>query len=184
MSDFLVFFKRFVSHPGRVGSVIPSSRFLCRQMIKQIPWSEANVIIELGPGTGVFTKTILGKKRQDAQFFVVERDPAFQQVLRDRFPGLLIRDEAIHLTRYLSELQLAKADVIISGLPFAVFPPDLRKGILDNVLESLAPGGMFVTFQYSLQLKRELQQRFGKVEISFTPLNVPPAFVYTCFKEK
>ncbi|MBO8164624.1 MAG: methyltransferase [Brevibacillus sp.] len=181
MSDFMVFLKRFVSNPGRVGSVIPSSRFLCRQMTKQVPWSQANVIVELGPGTGVFTQAILAKKRKDAQFFVVERDPQFRKLLRQRFPDLIIRDEATNLTRYLSELKLPKADVIISGLPFAVFPETLRTAVLDNVIGSLAPGGMFVTFQYSLQMKAELMRRFDRVQVSFTPLNVPPAFVYTCF---
>ncbi|UFJ41257.1 phospholipid methyltransferase [Brevibacillus humidisoli] len=184
MSDFMVFLKRFVSHPGRVGSVIPSSRFLCRQMTRQIPWSKANVMIELGPGTGVFTQAILTRKREDTQFFVVERDPEFREILRERFPGLIICDEATQLTSYLTQMNLPKADVIISGLPFAVFPPTLRNSILENVTESLVPGGMFVTFQYSLQMKAELQQRFDQVDISFTPLNVPPAFVYTCFKGK
>lgn len=184
MSDFLVFLKRFLSHPGQVGSVIPSSRFLCRLMISQIAWAQANVIVELGPGTGVFTQAILEHKRRDTQFLVVEHDPAFQQILRSRFPELLIRDEALHLTRYLGELGLSRADVIISGLPFALFPYDLRKQILDQVLDSLAPGGMFVTFQYSLQLYPELKQRFAHVNLSFTPFNVPPAFVYTCFKGK
>ncbi len=183
MSDILVFLKRFVSRPGQIGSVIPSSRFLCKLMMEQVPWGTARSIVELGPGTGVFTQAILKRKRPGTVFFAVERDPMFQQMLRERFPGLTIRDEAVKLATYLGELHLAEVDVIISGLPFAVFPDWLRTAILDTIYESLSPGGVFVTFQYSLQLKSELEQRFGDIDIGFTPLNIPPAFVYTCRKK-
>jgi phospholipid N-methyltransferase len=60
----------------------------------------------------------------------------------------------------------------------------LRSSILREVYQSLAPGGRFVTFQYSLQLKQELKRMYKKVDVSFTPLNIPPAFVYTCIKDK
>ncbi len=183
LSDIMVFLKRFVSHPDRVGSLIPSSRFLSKLMMKRVPWSRARVIVELGPGTGVFTKSILKKKRTDAAFFVVERDPQFQQMLRERFPELVIKEEAVQLPTYLKEMNLSQADAVISGLPFAIFPPELRTSILASIYESIAPGGMFVTFQYSLQLKQELEELFGEIEIEFTPLNVPPAFVYICTKK-
>lgn len=89
-------------------------------------------------------------------------------------------DEALKLQEYMSKAGIGKADAIISGLPFANFPAELRTGILDEVQSALAPGGLFITFQYSLQLKAELQTRFQRVETTFTPLNIPPAFIYTC----
>ncbi|MFM1655268.1 class I SAM-dependent methyltransferase [Brevibacillus sp. B_LB10_24] len=180
MSDFLVFLRRFFSNPTRVGSVAPSSKFLCRLMMKNVPWVSAKTIVELGPGTGVFTEAILRLKRPETNFFVVEQDPRFQQMLKERFPGILIQSEAVHLASYVKEMNLQPADAIISGLPFAVFPVEVRTKILDNVVETLDPEGVFVTFQYSLQMKAELEERFKKVSISFTPFNVPPAFVYTC----
>lgn len=180
MTDLIVFLRRFISAPKRVGSVIPSSRFLCARMMREVDWASAQTIVELGPGTGVFTKAILQQKRPDATFFVVERDPQFQEMLRSRFPGLTIYEEAVHLSGYLREMNAGKSDAIISGLPFAIFPEEQRSRILDEVVASLAPGGVFITFQYSLQLKNELQQRFRRVSIGFTPLNIPPAFIYTC----
>lgn len=182
LTDMIVFLKRFLSEPGRVGSVAPSSRFLCHEILKQVSWPTVQTIVELGPGTGVFTKEILRKKRPDALFFAVERDGQFRQLLQRRFPGIMVKQEALQINGYLRELQVDKADVIISGLPFAVFTEELREGILAEVHEALAPGGLFITFQYSLQLHSELQQRFSKVELSFTALNIPPAFVYTCQK--
>jgi phospholipid N-methyltransferase len=180
LADFLVFLRRFIAEPGRVGSIIPSSRFLCARMLSRVDWANAGVIVELGPGTGVFTQAILQKKRPDARYLLVERDPQFRAVLRDRFPEVPIREEAMKLGQYMEEMRLGKADVIISGLPFAIFPETLRTGILDQIQSVLAPGGLFITFQYSLQLKSELQARFQRVETGFTPLNIPPAFIYTC----
>lgn len=182
MTDIFLFLKRFLSAPGRIGSIAPSSRFLTRMITQKVPWADARVIVELGPGTGVFTREILRLKRPDTEFLVIERDPQFRQKLEERFPGLLLRSEAVQLNRYLQELGLGSPDVIISGLPFAVFLPELRETILDQVEEALAPGGLFITFQYSLQLHQELNRRFSSVEVSFTLLNVPPAFVYTCRK--
>ncbi|HZG15504.1 MAG TPA: methyltransferase [Candidatus Bathyarchaeia archaeon] len=177
-----VFLKRFLSEPGRVGSIAPSSRFLCKEIMKQVPWHTAKTIVELGPGTGVFTKAILRNKRPDARFIAIERDAQFRELLAKRFPSIIVKNEALDLNGYLEELQIAQVDAIISGLPFAVFPKDLRDGILREVHKALAPGGLFITFQYSLQLHTELQQRFSKVDIGFTALNIPPAFIYICHK--
>lgn len=180
MADFMVFLRRFIEEPGRVGSIAPSSRFLCRRMLKKVNWSTADVIVELGPGTGAFTRAIYGKKRPDAHYLLVERDPQFRAMLHARFPGVVIREEAVNLHHYINELGVDHADVIISGLPFANFPEELRASILNEVQTVLAPGGLFITFQYSLQLQSELEARFRRVDVDFTPLNIPPAFIYTC----
>lgn len=180
MADFLVFLRRFLAEPGRVGSIAPSSRFLCERMLSRVDWGSTNVIIELGPGTGAFTQAIYQNIRPDTHYVLVERDAQFRTMLQSRFPELVIREEATMLSHYLEELKLGKADVIISGLPFALFPEELRGAILDEVQSVLAPGGLFITFQYSLQLQAELQERFSRVETNFTLLNIPPAFIYTC----
>ncbi|KMZ42625.1 MULTISPECIES: methyltransferase domain-containing protein [Bacillales] len=180
MQDFLVFLRRFIAEPGRVGSIIPSSRFLCEQMLKSVDWASTDVILELGPGTGAFTQTIYQRLHPGTQYVLVERDSQFRSMLQSRFPDLPIREEATKLRSYLEEQDLAGADVIISGLPFANFPQELRAAILDEVQSVLKPGGLFITFQYSLQLQAELQDRFPRVKIDFTLLNIPPAFIYTC----
>lgn len=180
MADFLVFFRRFIAEPGRVGSIIPSSRFLCERMLSRINWAATDVILELGPGTGVFTQRIHQCIRPGTRYMLVERDAQFRAMLQSRFPDIPIREEATRLRHYLEELNLGKADVIVSGLPFANFPEQLRKDILDEVQSVLAPGGLFITFQYSLQLQAELHSRFSWVETDFTLLNIPPAFIYTC----
>ncbi|WP_400164747.1 class I SAM-dependent methyltransferase [Brevibacillus sp. TJ4] len=180
MADFLAFFRRFIAEPGQVGSVIPSSRFLCKKIMSHIQWNETDVIFELGPGTGPFTQEIYDQLRPGTGYVLVERDPQFRALLQSRFPNLPIREEATRLGEYVEELGFEKVDVIVSGLPFANFPQDLRTKILDEIQSVLAPGGLFITFQYSLQLHAELKARFAPVQIDFTLLNIPPAFIYIC----
>ena len=77
---------------------------------------------------------------------------------------------------------MEKPDLIISGLPFTVFKKEEKYKTLENIYEVLEKGGHFVTFQYSLDLKKYLQKKYKKVEIQLVPLNIPMAYIYRCEK--
>ncbi|MDE2262321.1 MAG: methyltransferase, partial [Gammaproteobacteria bacterium] len=57
--DALLFARNFFRHPRMLGSIVPSSRFLIRQLLAPIDWSAARVIVEYGPGVGCITAEIL-----------------------------------------------------------------------------------------------------------------------------
>jgi phospholipid N-methyltransferase len=182
IADNLRFFCTFVRSPFRVGSIIPSSKFLAKAMLQNVRWEQIESIVELGAGTGVFTRYIYKKKPEGSFAIIFEQDQILRNQLKERFPGLIFRSNAIELLPALEELGLSHVDVIISGLPFAMFPQTMREEILRGVSQALKPGGLFVAFQYSLQLRKQLNLYFSSVEYSFVPLNIPPAFVYTCYK--
>ena len=75
-----------------------------------------------------------------------------------------------------------QADVVISSLPLMVFPETLRKNVVSESYKSLKKDGIYIQFQYSLQSKKLLEATYKKVSLSFTIKNLPPAFVYTCYK--
>ncbi len=77
---------------------------------------------------------------------------------------------------------VAQADAIISSLPLMAFPTPTVRKIIAEVKKSLKPGGIYVQFQYGLKSKKLLDKHFDDVSIDFTPLNIPPAFVYRCRK--
>ena len=52
------FLKSFWAEKKMVGSMTPSSRFLMDKMLKNIDFKKSKLIVELGPGTGVFTEKI------------------------------------------------------------------------------------------------------------------------------
>jgi len=163
--------------------MVPSSRFLVAKMLKQIPINDAKVIVELGPGTGVFTEKIIQEMGADTQLIVIELNDHFFKTLslKIKHPNVHLKhDSAEQIHQILNDLQLQKADIIISSLPLAMFPTDLRLSILNAIRANLQPIGYFVQFQYSLQAYRLLKKSFKKVQLDFTPLNFPPAFIYTC----
>ena len=49
------FIKEFWKEKRVVGAISPSTRFLGEKMVENVNFDEAKLIIELGPGTGVFT---------------------------------------------------------------------------------------------------------------------------------
>ncbi len=178
------FLKTFLKDK-QVGAMSPSSRFLADKMIENINFTDAKILIELGPGTGVFTHILLKKMRPDAKLLVFElNDEFFKELTKNiQDPRVqLIHDSAEKVEDYLEKAGLEHADVIVSSLPLAMFSSELRKSILNASKSALKQDGKYIQFQYSLQSKKKLEKTFEKVSIRFTPLNFPPAFIYTCTK--
>ena len=66
------FWKQFLKSRREIGSVTPSSRYLTRGIVDKIDFANAQVIVELGPGTGVFTRTILNRMSATCKLVVIE----------------------------------------------------------------------------------------------------------------
>lgn len=182
MTERAAFFLRFVLNPQQIGSITPSSDYLARRMLADLPWNKLETVIELGAGTGVFTRFIAAHKQDACRVLVVEQDNIMRQVLQNQYPDFNFGSHAEQLSLLLSRYQLGAADCIVSGLPFAVFSTQVRELLLTTVWNCLKPGGVFVAFQYSLQLRPLLKRRFRQVDTSFVLFNLPPAFVYVCRK--
>lgn len=187
-----VVFKQFVKSPRTVGAVLPSSSFLCKTIVSDIGIESADSVVELGPGTGAATPHILNSITPEAKFFAVELDQEMLSVFTRRFPEVKVYNEsASSLPQLLQQEGLTQVDAVISGLPWASFPCKLQEDILDAVIESMSPGGVFTTFAYiqgmllpaAKKFKKRLHKYFSSVEKSrIVWRNVPPAFVYRCRK--
>ncbi len=180
------FIKEFFDKKGMVGSVVPSSRFLTQMMMRQINFDDCKLIVELGPGTGVITDEIIKKLKPKTQLLVIELNDTFYNDLKNRIldPRFDIKKGcATDLSAFMNSLNLDKADYIISSLPLAVLPSNLRKRIVLDIKNNLNTDGKFIQFQYTLQSLRLFKKVFKKVAIKHCLLNVPPAFVYTCHRK-
>lgn len=168
-----------------VGAVAPSTRFLAEKMLESIDFDEVTNIIELGPGTGVFTEIMLHRMRKDARLIAFELNDEFHEGLSKRIDDprfTLIHDSAENIAKYVPKELATKQDAVISSLPLMMFPDELRQNVIDASYTALRPKGKYVQFQYSLQSKKFLQTFFPNVKVTFTVRNFPPAFVYTCEK--
>jgi len=190
--ELLAFVKEYLASPKYVGGFAPSSRGLAEIVTEAAGVSEAGVVAEFGPGTGVFTEATRRKLRAGARFFAIEISEDFVKLLQRRCPDVRVfHGSAADVKRYMAELGVDSCDCIVSGLPFALFEDALQDAILNAALEALRPGGVFVTFTYvtspylprGWKLRRKLRALFGSVEKTRTVwLNVFPAFAYRCVK--
>ncbi|WP_296823655.1 class I SAM-dependent methyltransferase [uncultured Megasphaera sp.] len=181
-TERISFFKDFILNPSKIGSVTPSSSYLTQNLLGSLPWGRLHTIIELGAGTGVFTEFVIEHKRPDSIFLVIEQDARMRKNLTEKFPQALFGSQAENLPCLMWQYNLSKADCIISSLPFTVIEKQTRMNILTGIDTTLSDQGIFVAFQYSLQMYRTFHRIFPSVNIGFTLLNLPPAFTYTCHK--
>ncbi|SMO72344.1 class I SAM-dependent methyltransferase [Melghirimyces algeriensis] len=182
LSEQKLFLSKFLQSPQNIGSVIPSSRFLVRAMLKPVAWEHVRSLVELGAGTGVLTRHFSQRIHPDCLVSVFEQDDELRKALQREFPQYHHYAQAESLRTVLQSQGVHSVDCILSSLPFAVFSARKRNHILKQVHQTLKKEGMFLTYQYSLQLKKELKQWFHVQKITFVPLNIPCAFVYLCKK--
>ncbi|RKP56162.1 methyltransferase domain-containing protein [Cohnella endophytica] len=178
-----LFLRRFLRRPKQIGSIVPSSGYLSRRMVSAIPWHRVGTIAELGAGTGAITGEIARMAVSTAKVFVFEKDAKMRQRLKRMYPEFICGANVTNLSLLLEAYGLSGGlDCIVSGLPFYNFSEPVREMLLGHIFEALKPGGLFVAFQYSLQMRKPLSRKFEIERIDFVPLNFPPAFVYVCRK--
>ncbi|MDP9799826.1 phospholipid N-methyltransferase [Catenuloplanes nepalensis] len=183
-----LFLREFLRSPARTGAIAPSSRRLGTAVTAPIPESGDPVVVELGPGTGAFTTVIQERLTGRGRHLAVELNPALATHIAERHPAVeVINDNAADLPRLLAERGVERADVVISGLPWASFPLSAQRSILDAVRATLSPDGAFTTFAYTMAARTPAARRFRRMlEVAFEEVvlgrtitaNLPPAFVY------
>ncbi|WP_239618731.1 class I SAM-dependent methyltransferase [Cohnella mopanensis] len=178
-----LFLRKFLSNPKQIGSVIPSSKFLADSMVAPIAWHSVQAVAELGSGTGAITKAIFRNALPGTKVYLFEKDLKMRKRLMRNYPDFNCAANAVNLSRILDQGNVPKLDCILSCLPFYNFPQPLRDTLMSQIIASLKPGGLFVAFQYSMQMKKQMSDWFRIERIKFVPLNFPPAFVYVCRKE-
>jgi phospholipid N-methyltransferase len=184
--------RTFLRRPWRTGTMIPSSRGLAQLMTEDMGLATADTVVELGAGTGVFTRLIAEQVKPDALVLAFEIDGALAQRLDGRVPRVrVVNDSAEHLGEHLRAARRSAADAILSGLPWANFSLDLQGRLLRAVVAGLRPAGRFATFAYVPTAYFRPGRRFRSLlEASFSRVattrivyrNFPPAFVYRCEK--
>ncbi len=175
------FFRGFLDRPKEVGSVIPSSRFLERRVVRAADLANARVVVELGPGTGGSTRALLRAMPRDSALLAIEINPAFVRLLRGNHEDsrLIVHEgSAAEIQAALREHGLAAPDAVISGIPFSTMPHALGHAIVEEVHAILPPGGRFVAYQVRDKVHDLGRQVFGPATVQTELRNVPPMRVY------
>ena len=183
----LAFFKGFLDKPKEVGSIIPSSRFMEKRLVRFAEIERARVIVELGPGTGGTTKALLRHMNPDAKLLAIEINPDFAKLLERTIPDprLLVHcGSAADIAGALEQHGLDAPDVILSGIPFSTMPKRLGLSILHSIDESLGEKGRFVAYQFRDRVEALGRQVMGAPRMQIELLNVPPMRVYRWDKSR
>lgn len=169
-------------NPRTVGAVWPTSRRAVDDLLEMADLGAADVVVEFGAGTGVYTEGVLRRLGPEARFLSYEVDGALASAVARRLPDKrleVIHASAENVVGHLEALG-RRADVVVSSLPFSTLPAPVRGDVLDAAREALAPDGVFLVLQYSKTVLPELEKRFPTVRRRFSPLNIPPALLFAC----
>jgi phospholipid N-methyltransferase len=181
------FLREFVRDPARVGSVTPSSRQLADLVVRCADLRRGQAVVELGAGTGPVTQAIL-RRHPDVDLLAVEPSEKLAGHLRERFPGLQVREAFADraLPRLVDAWGHPHVDRVVSGLPWTLWTTAEQDEVLAGITAALGPDGRFVTYTYvsahlspkGRQFRRRLRKWFRSVRrTDVLWANVPPAFV-------
>lgn len=180
LDDELQFIRSWIDKPLRTGAVMPSSKALARAMARSVDPDAAGPVIELGPGTGPVTAALVERGIDPSRLVLVEFNPDFCRLLRNRYPAAtVLQGDAYRLRRLLETTLKEPAAAIVSSLPLLTKPLRTRLRLMADAVSLMKPCAPFVQFTYGLvpPIPKSLSG------ISAEPsnliwLNIPPARVW------
>jgi len=185
LDDEVRFLRSWIEKPLHVGAVMPSGKLLARTMAQYVDIESAGPVIELGPGTGAITNALIERGVDQKRLVLVEYNPSFCALLRDRYPqAKVVQGDAYTLRETLWNVLSAPADAVVSGLPLVTKPMLTRVRLVRDAFAALAPGAPFVQFTYSVVppipkslpgVSTEASERIW--------MNLPPARVWVYRKD-
>jgi phosphatidylethanolamine/phosphatidyl-N-methylethanolamine N-methyltransferase len=151
LDDEVRFLRTWIEKPLHVGAVMPSGRLLARTMAQYVDANSSGPVVELGPGTGAITSALIERGVDQKRLVLVEYNPGFCALLRDRYPqARVVQGDAYTLRDSLRNVLAAPASAVVSGLPLVTKPMQTRLKLIRDAFQALAPGAPFVQFTYSV----------------------------------
>lgn len=183
LDEWQRFYQAWRRNPREIGAMAPSGRALARAITQPVP-PGAGPVLELGSGTGVFTRALLARGVAERDLVLVEREPHFAQALRERFPAALVLegDAAARHTQSVWAAVPQAPGAIVCGLPLLNMRPRRQWRVMQGAFSVLQPGGALLLFTYGVRcpVPLALLQRLGLQahKLESVMANVPPAHVW------
>jgi len=180
VNGHLIFAQQFVKHPREIGSIIPSSPFLERRVIAAADLASANVVVELGPGTGGMTQAMLRALPRRARLLSIEINPQFHALVNRIEDERLIPHlgSAADIREIAASHGLGAPEAIVSGIPFSTMSQEIGSQILAEASAFLATAGRFVAYQFNPRVAALGRPFLGTPEVGTELLNFPPMRVF------
>jgi len=184
LDDEVRFIRSWLEKPLAIGAVTPSGRLLARTMARYVDPAIPGPVIELGPGTGPVTEALVAHGVPEKRLVLVEFNPGFCRILRQRFPeATVVQGDAYSLRRTLGAVLEEPAAAMVSGLPLLNKPMRTRIRLITEAFALMHVNAPFVQFTYSMAappipkgLSRVAAQASERIW-----MNLPPARVW-CYR--
>ncbi|MGJ5178043.1 class I SAM-dependent methyltransferase [Bradyrhizobium oligotrophicum] len=151
LDDEVRFLRSWIEKPLHMGAVMPSGRLLARTMAQYVDPHGTGPVIELGPGTGAITNALVQHGVDQKRLVLVEYNPGFCALLRDRYPqAKVVQGDAYRLRDTLWNVLGAPAAAVVSGLPLVTKPMLTRMKLVRDAFAAMSPNAPFVQFTYSV----------------------------------
>jgi phosphatidylethanolamine/phosphatidyl-N-methylethanolamine N-methyltransferase len=148
--DDVRFIRSWMEKPLAMGAVAPSGKALARTMAGYVDPQAAGPVIELGPGTGPVTQALVTHGVDPARLVLVEFDPTFCKLLRQRYPtATVVQGDAYGLRQVLGSVVQEPAAAVVSSLPLFTKPLKTRLRLVYEAFSLMLPGSPFVQFTYA-----------------------------------
>ncbi len=180
-----LFLRSWIADPIGIASIVPSGRRLA-ELITAAVDPAAGPVLELGPGTGVFTAALLARGVAERDLVLVEADARLADELRERYPLADVLRINAALLAHDDERAARRFGAAVSGLPLIWMRRAIVRDILAGAFSRLVPGAALYQFTYQsyCPIEADLLDELGLVaeRIAHTWRNLPPASVYAVRK--
>lgn len=154
LGEVLTFLRQTKNNYKTTGAIAPSSPALARAITRPLARRDRPCrVLEVGPGTGAFTRRILSLLREEDELTLYEINPIFAQYIREglndknMFPKRRTRVSVVEAP-IQSIPREPVFDCAISSIPFNNFPPEVVREMLRAIFDALKPGGVLSYFEY------------------------------------
>lgn len=181
LKEKTMFLKRWVTHPLRIGSVIPSSSALSRMMAQNAIrlWEKDTWVLEIGAGTGPVTQALLQQGLPPHRLISMDVDTTMTAYLAKRFPDIqVIEGSAAFLDQLIPDQAKGRISVVVSTVPLVSLSPVVRDHIIRSCLQVLTPHGSLLQLTYAPVSSVASDhyhvhaQHVGRVWCNFPPGNI------------
>lgn len=182
-SENLLLLGAWLREPKQTGALVPSGILLSEAMAAQVNVKGADLVVELGAGTGSISRALLNAGLRPDRLILVEKDGALCRNLRLNFPQIrLLEGDATRLDRMMAEAGVRKAGAMVSSLPLLSMSPSQRTQTLQALFECLKKDGQLIHYTYSPTNPIPVEERrtlgiTGR-RVAWALLNLPPATVW------
>ena len=110
-----LWFRNYLNHPLQLGALFPSGATLSKLMVQHIQPRNSGHVLELGAGTGSFTKALVRKGIAPEKLIIIEQSPEFVALLKSNFPACtIVEGDARNVVEILNSLGIEECDETVS----------------------------------------------------------------------